>query len=88
MNFIWIVLGLIGAVVLFLVLNGVGGSVLGLPNSQFAEITLLAMWGALIAAAVIPRQGSLKSAARNAVLWLLAILVLMAAYPYVAPYLR
>ncbi len=82
MNFVWICLGLVGAVVLFLILNDEGGTAFGMQNSKFAEVALLSMWGALIAAAIIPRQGSLKIAARNAAAWLLIILLLMAGYVF------
>ena len=82
MTFVWVILGVIGAIVLFLVLNDEGGTVFGLQNSKFAEVALLSMWCALIAAAIIPRQGSLKIAARNAVIWLLIILALLAGYVF------
>ena len=79
MTFLWVILGIIGGLVLFLVLND-GSTTFGLQNSEFAEVALLSMWGAIIAAAIIPRQGSLKIAARNAAIWLFIVLLLTAGY--------
>ena len=80
MRIVWIGLGLIGALVLYLVISGENAQTFGLGNSQFAQIALYSMWGALIGAAIIPRQGGLKTAARNATIWIFIILLLVAGY--------
>ncbi len=80
MILLWLALGIIGAVVLFLVFNEGGTAFFGLQNSTFAESALLSMWAALIASAVIPRKGEFRKAARNAVAWILIILLLSGGY--------
>lgn len=80
MRLVWIGLGLIGALVLYLVISGDNAQTFGLGNSQFAQIALYSMWGALIGAAIIPRQGGLKTAARNAAIWIFIIILLVAGY--------
>ncbi len=82
MTFLWVALGLIGAIVIYLILDGEGASTFGIQNSQFARIALLSMWGALFATAVIPRRGEFKQAARNAAIWALIILALVAGYVF------
>ena len=42
----------------------------------------LGIWATLIGAAIIPRSGGLGAAARNAAIWIIVILVLMAGYVY------
>ena len=80
MNFIWILLGLIGAIVLYLILSGDTASTFGLPNNKFAAVAAMSLWGALIASAIIPRRGEFKQFARNAAIWIAIILALTAGY--------
>ncbi|MEO0327758.1 MAG: TIGR02281 family clan AA aspartic protease [Pseudomonadota bacterium] len=80
MTFVWVILGLIGAIVLYLVLNDENATTFGLQNSEFAQVALLSIWGAVIAAAVIPRRHQWKEAARNFAAWILIILLLCAGY--------
>jgi len=80
MNILWIGLGLIGALVLYLVLSSDTASTFGMANSQFAEVALMGMWCALIGTAILPRRGKLKEFARNAAIWVLIILGLAAGY--------
>jgi aspartyl protease family protein len=79
-NALWIILGIIGAGCMLLVLNHEAGTVLGFPNSQFASIIWLGMWAAVISAAIIPRRGQWREFARNIVLWLSIILLLVTGY--------
>ena len=82
MNIVWLTLGLIGAVVIYLILAGEGATTFGLHNSQFAQVALLSMWGALIASSIIPRRGQFREFARNIAIWILVILALMAGYVF------
>ncbi|MGI9353337.1 MAG: TIGR02281 family clan AA aspartic protease [Rhizobiaceae bacterium] len=82
MNFLWAILGLIGAIVLYLILTGESATTFGLPNNQFAAAAAMSLWAALIAAAVIPRKGEFKQFARNAAIWIGIILVLTAGYVF------
>lgn len=82
MNALWVILGLIGAAAILLILNHDSGSVLGIANDDFASLVWYGIWGTVVAAAVFPRRGQWREAARNAVLWLTIFLVLMAGYLY------
>jgi len=82
MKFLWISLGIIGAAAILLIANHDNGSVFGVENNRFASLIYLGIWGTLLAGAVLPRQGSLKEAARNALGWIAIILVLMTGYVY------
>lgn len=79
---LWIVIGLIGLAALVLILNHDSGTVFGLRGDDFASLVFYGLWGTVIAAAIIPRSGGLGTAARNAAIWLLVILVLVAGYVY------
>lgn len=82
MRLLWIFLGIIGAALIFLILNHDQGSVLGIQNDKFASAVFMGIWATLIGAAVIPRKGGLGAAARNAVIWIGIILLLMTGYIY------
>jgi aspartyl protease family protein len=79
---LWIVLGVIGAACILLVLNHDAGTVLGLPNSQFASLVWLGVWGAVVSAAVLPRGGQWRQFARNLLIWLAIILALTTGYVF------
>jgi aspartyl protease family protein len=82
MRALWIILGLIGAILIALVINHDQGSILGIQNDRFASAVFLGIWGTLIGAAIIPRSGGFASAAKNAAIWVFIILFLMAGYVY------
>ena len=82
MNFLWLILGIIGAAALLLVLNHDAGTVFGLDNDQFGGAVFYSVWALVVAAAIFPRRARWRDVARNAVLWLAIILVLMAGYLY------
>ena len=82
MRGLWIILGVIGAGLILLIVNHDQGSFLGMRNDQFASVVFMGVWATLIGAAVIPRAGGMGTAARNAVIWIGIILVLMAGYVY------
>lgn len=82
MRGLWIFLGIIGAGLILLIVNHDGGSLVGIRNDQFAGALYMGIWATLIGAAIIPRTGGLRAAARNAAIWIAIILVLMAGYVY------
>ena len=82
MRALWIILGVVGAALILLILNHDQGSILGIQNDKFASAMFMGIWAVVIGAAIIPRGGGLGAAARNAVVWLIIILVLMAGYVY------
>lgn len=82
MNIIWISLGLIGLLIIYLTLDGENATTFGLQNDNFAQLIAMSMWGALIATAVIPRKGQFKEFARNAAIWIFIILGLTAGYVF------
>ncbi len=82
MRGLWIILGLVGAALILLIINNDQGSFMGMSNDQFASAMFLGIWATLIGAAIIPRSGGLGAAARNAAIWIIVILVLMAGYVY------
>ncbi|MGB7286715.1 MAG: TIGR02281 family clan AA aspartic protease [Salaquimonas sp.] len=82
MRGLYIFLGIIGALLIFLILNHDQGSLLGIQNDKFASAAFMGIWATLIGAAIIPRTGGLGAAARNAIIWIAIILVLMAGYVY------
>src|SRR5680860_596391 len=82
MNALWLILGIIGAGLIVLILNHDQGSILGMANDQFARALILGIWGSVIAAAIIPRSGDWRKAARNMALWIAIFLTLMGGYVY------
>jgi len=82
MRALWIILGVVGAALILVILNHDQGSILGIQNDKFASAMFMGIWAVVIGAAIIPRGGGLGAAARNAVVWLIIILVLMAGYVY------
>ena len=82
MNMLWLLLAAIGAVAIILILNHDSGSFLGLGANEFAQFAFYAIWGVLVGAAVLPRRGQWREAARNAIGWIAIVLVLMTGYLY------
>lgn len=79
---LWLILGLIGAAAILLIANGDSGTIMGMQGGQFAGLVYLGLWGTLLGAAILPRRGQFREFARNAILWLAIILMLMAGYLY------
>ncbi len=79
---LWIILGVIGVGLLLLVVNHRTGETLGLPNDAFASALYLGIWGAVIAAAIVGSGQRLGEMARNAVIWIMALLLLSTVYLY------
>lgn len=82
MRLLWLLLALVGGAALFLVLRHDSGTVLGIENHDFASLAFYSAWAILAASAIIPRRGLWREAARNLVLWLAIILVLVTGYIY------
>ncbi len=81
-RFLWIIFGVIGIGLLLLLINHNTGETLGLPNDAFASTLYLGIWGVVVAAAVVGSGQRIGEMARNAVIWLMAILVLSTVYVY------
>jgi aspartyl protease family protein len=79
---LWIVFGIIGFGLLMLLVNHDAGETFGLPNDSFASALYLGVWGAVVAVAVISSGHRLGELARNALIWLIVILVLCTVYVY------
>jgi aspartyl protease family protein len=79
---LWVVLALLGGGLILLVLNHESGSTLGLGNDAFAHTIYLGVWALVIGAAIAGSRIPLGEIARNAALWLLAILALVSIYQY------
>ena len=82
MNLLWLILGIIGAAALLLVLNHDAGTLFGVNNDDFGSMIYLSIWAVVVAAAVFSGRGRgagrWREMARNAVLWLAIVLVLVA----------
>ena len=79
---LWIIFGIIGFGLLMLLINHNSGETFGLPNDSFASALYLGVWGAVVAAAVVGSGQRLGELARNALIWLIVILILCTVYVY------
>ena len=79
---LWIILGVLGLGLILLIVNNDGGETVGLPNDQFAGTLYYGIWALVVATAVLSSGQQLGELARNAVIWLFAILILSAGYIY------
>ena len=79
---LWLILGFIGVGLLLLILNHGSGETLGMANDSFASALYFGIWGVVVAAAIVGSGQRLGELARNAVIWLMAFLLLMTAYVY------
>ncbi len=81
-RFLWIILAIIGAGLIFLVVNHDAGTTFGLQNEAFAQTLYLGVWGIVLAAAILGSRIRFGEAARNIAIWLAIALVLMTGYQY------
>lgn len=79
---LWIVFGVIGVGLVLLLINHRAGETLGLPNDTFASTLYLGIWGVVVATAIIGSGQRLGEMARNAAIWLMALLLLSTVYLY------
>lgn len=77
-----IIFGVLGLGLLLLLINHNSGETLGLPNDTFANVLYMGVWGAVVAAAVVGSGMRIGEMARNAVIWLIALLLLSTVYVY------
>lgn len=82
MSALWIILGLIGAACILLILNHDTGVVMGMESNSFANLVWFGIWGTVVGAAILPRAGQWRAAARNLMIWLVVTVMLMTAYVY------
>lgn len=79
---LWIIFGIIGVGLLLLLINHQAGETLGLPNDAFASTLYLGIWGVVVAVVIIGSGQRLGEMARNAAIWLMALLLLSTVYLY------
>ncbi|MCG6856799.1 MAG: TIGR02281 family clan AA aspartic protease [Salaquimonas sp.] len=82
MKALWLILGVIGTAALLLIVNHDSGTLFGMDNDRFGSMVYFSVWALVIAAALFTRRGQWREMARNIVLWLAIILILMAGYLY------
>lgn len=81
-RWIWIVLAVMAAGLLFLVLNDMSGGASGISSNTFGRVLYLGIFGAVIGAGILNARHRLGDVARTLGLWLLVALVLVAGYQY------
>jgi aspartyl protease family protein len=77
-----LVLGAIGATLILLIVNDQGGMTFGLPNDDFDRVAILGVWGALLAAGIMRSGMRFQDTARQAAVWLVILLGIVASYQY------
>jgi aspartyl protease family protein len=82
MKALWLLFAALGIAAIILILNHDAGTSFGLGNNDFARFAFYAIWGVLLGAAILPGRGQWREAARNAILWIAIVLVLITGYLY------
>jgi aspartyl protease family protein len=82
MKALWLLFAALGIAAIILILNHDAGTSFGLANNDFARFAFYAIWGVLLGAAILPGRGQWREAARNAILWIAIVLVLITGYLY------
>ncbi len=77
-----LVLGAIGATLILLIVNDKGGMTFGMENDDFARVAILGVWGALLAAGIMRSGMRFQDTARQAAVWLVILLGIIASYQY------
>jgi aspartyl protease family protein len=77
-----LVLGAIGATLILLTVNDKGGLTFGLPNDEFAQVAILGVWGAMLAAGLMRSGMRFQDTARQAAVWAAILLGIVASYQY------
>lgn len=75
-------MGLTGLVLIALIASGDTGTTLGFETNQFASAAVAALWALLIGSAVFGRGTRLSSTLKQLGLWVIIVLILMAAYVF------
>lgn len=77
-----ILLGAIAVSILVLTFNTKGTTLMGVTNDRLASLLFLGILGTAIIAGSLPKFGQWRNALRDALLWILIILVFMVGYIY------
>jgi aspartyl protease family protein len=77
-----LVLGAIGATLILLIVNDKSGTTFGLPNDDFAQVAILGVWGAMLAAGIMRSGMRFQDTARQAAVWVAVLLAIVASYQY------
>ena len=78
----WVLAGFLGLVLIILIASGDTGTALGFEANQFGTAAVAAVWALLIGGAVFGRGTSLYETLKQLGIWILIILMLMAAYVF------
>jgi aspartyl protease family protein len=77
-----LIFGAIGATLILLLVNDARGFTFGMQNDEFARIAILGVWGALLAAGLMRSGMRFQDTARQAAVWLVLLLGIVASYQY------
>jgi aspartyl protease family protein len=77
-----LVLGALGATLILLLVNDSKGTTLGLANDDFARMASLGVLGVMLAAGITRRGMRFGDTVRQAMIWLVVLLALVAGYEY------
>jgi aspartyl protease family protein len=77
-----LILGALGATLVLLLVNNERGSTFGIANDAFARIAMLGVLAAVLAAGVMRRGMKFQDTARQAAVWLVLLIALVASYQY------
>lgn len=78
----WIAIAILGIGLVLLLVNDSSGEVFGIANDDFGRFVYLGALVVVIGAGMLTRRVRLSDTLRQAALWLLVILVLVAGYQY------
>lgn len=76
----WVLMAVLGLALVLLIVNNDQGNILGIPNDTIGSTVYMGVFATVIAAALLSRRIRLGQAARQAMIWLVIVLGLMAAY--------
>lgn len=76
----WIVMGILGVGLIFLVLNDSAGQIGGVSNYDVASFVKLAALAAVFGAAIVARRAPVGHSLRQMAIWLIIILAIMVGY--------
>ncbi|MEP0943766.1 MAG: TIGR02281 family clan AA aspartic protease [Rhizobiaceae bacterium] len=81
-RFFWILAGLLGLILIVLIASGDTGTTLGFESNQFGTAAVAVVWAVLIGSAVFGRGTGIFETLKQLGIWILIILMLMAAYVF------
>lgn len=77
-----LIIGALGATLVLLLMNHEGGTTLGMANDDFAQVAMLGVLVAVLAAGILRRGMRFQDTARQAAVWIVLLLGIVAAYQY------